>query len=173
MVHFDSVSIIVVSTISRCETVTPCPIRMNCSIDYKAPGLEASLDAVPSGIDVYFDNVGGSLLDAVLPRMAHYGRVAVSGLLSSYGVDEPSSLQRFDQVLMRRLTISGLFSPDFMHRGAQINQVLRRWLDDGRLKMRFDVSVGLEHVLTAYGKLFDGRNIGKVLVQLDRSQSFI
>ena len=148
-------------------------LRLDGAIDYKAPGLQASLEAIPGGIDVYFDNVGGSLLDAVLPRMAHYGRVAISGLLSSYGVDAPSSLQRFDQVLMRRLTISGVFSPDFMHRGGQINHVLRRWLDDGRLKMRFDVTTGLEHVLTAYGKLFDGGNIGKVLVELEHSRSFM
>lgn len=143
-------------------------LKLDGAIDYKSPGLEAALDAITGGIDVYFDNVGGPLLDTVLPRMAHYGRVAVSGLMATYASDAPSPLKRFDQVLMRRLTISGLFSPDFMSRGEQINRVMRRWTDDGRLKMRFDMTYGLEHILSAYGKLFDGSNIGKVLVALKK-----
>jgi NADPH-dependent curcumin reductase CurA len=141
-------------------------LKLDGAIDYKAPGLDEALDAIDGGIDVYFDNVGGPLLDVVLPRMAHYGRVAVSGLLATYSSDAPAPLERFDQVLMRRLTISGLFSPDFMSRGEQINRIMRRWTEDGRLRMRFDMTYGLEHVLSAYGKLFDGANIGKVLVAL-------
>ena len=141
-------------------------LKLDGAIDYKVPGLDAALDAIDGGIDVYFDNVGGPLLDAVLPRMAHYGRVAVSGLMSTYAEQAPAPLKRFDQVLVRRLTISGLFSPDFMSRGEQINRVMRRWAEDGRLKMRFDMTYGLEHILSAYGKLFDGGNIGKVLVAL-------
>jgi NADPH-dependent curcumin reductase CurA len=141
-------------------------LKLDGAIDYKAPGLDEALDAIDGGIDVYFDNVGGPLLDAVLPRMAHYGRVAVSGLLATYAADGPAPLKRFDQVLMRRLTISGLFSPDFMGRGEQINRIMRRWTEDGRLRMRFDMTYGLERVLFAYGKLFDGANIGKVLVAL-------
>jgi NADPH-dependent curcumin reductase CurA len=142
-------------------------VGLDDAIDYKAPDLEARLDAL-GGINVYFDNVGGALLDTVLPRMAHYGRVAVSGLMATYAADVPTPLRRFDQVLMRRLTVSGVFSPDFMSRGTEINRVLRRWVDDGRLKMRFDLTYGLEHMLSAYGKLFKGGNIGKVLVALKR-----
>jgi NADPH-dependent curcumin reductase CurA len=141
-------------------------LKLDGAIDYKGSGLEAALDAIEGGIDVYFDNVGGPLLDVVLPRMAHYGRVAVSGLVATYAADSPAPLLRFDQVLMRRLTISGLFSPDFMNRGEQINRVMRRWTDDGRLRMHFDMTYGLEHILAAYAKLFDGANIGKVLVAL-------
>jgi NADPH-dependent curcumin reductase CurA len=141
-------------------------LELDGAIDYKAAGLDARLDAIEGGVDVYFDNVGGPLLDAVLPRMAHYGRVALSGLMATYASDSSAPLQRFDQVLMRRLTISGLFSPDFMHRGDEINRVMRRWTEDGRLRMRFDMTYGLEHTLSAYGKLFDGGNIGKVLVAL-------
>jgi NADPH-dependent curcumin reductase CurA len=143
-------------------------LGLDGALDYKAPGLEAALDAIDGGVDVYFDNVGGPLLDTVLPRMAHYGRIAVSGLMATYSADAPAPLKRFDQVLMRRLTISGLFSPDFMHRGEQINRIMRRWTEEGRLKMRFDVTYGLEHILSAYGKLFNGGNIGKVLVALKR-----
>lgn len=142
-------------------------LRLDAAMDYKAPGFEAALEAITGQVNVYFDNVGGPILDAVLPRMAHYGRVAVCGLMSAYPVDSPTILKHFDQVLMRRLTVSGFFSPDFMDRGEQINRIMRRWLDEGRIKMRFDMTAGLENILAAYGKLFDGGNIGKVLVALN------
>ena len=144
-------------------------LKLDGAIDYKDPGLDTALASIPGGINVYFDNVGGPLLDAVLPHMAHYGRVAISGLLADYAQEAPSGLKRFDQVLMRRLIIAGLFSPDFMHRGAELNGKLLRWIDDRRLKMYFDVTPGLENILTAYAKLFTGGNIGKVLVDLRAS----
>jgi NADPH-dependent curcumin reductase CurA len=143
-------------------------VGLDDAIDYKSADFEAQLDAIVGGIDVYFDNVGGALLDSVLLRMAHYGRVALSGLMATYSADTPTPLARFDQVLMRRLTISGVFSPDFTHRGEELNRRLRRWVDQGRLKMRFDMNYGLENILAAYGKLFVGGNIGKVLVALKR-----
>jgi NADPH-dependent curcumin reductase CurA len=106
-------------------------------------------------------------LDAVLPNMAHYGRIALCGLMSGYGLDVPSAgPARFDQILMRRLTITGFFSPDFSARGDDINRVMRGWMDDGAVRMTFDETVGLENLLEAYAKLFNGGNIGKVIVDL-------
>jgi NADPH-dependent curcumin reductase CurA len=138
------------------------------AIDYKAGNVEQALAAL-APIHVYFDNVGGPLLDAVLPNLAHNGRVAVCGLVATYASDEPTAgPRRFDQVLMRRLTIKGFFAPDWLHRGDEINQLLRPWLHDGRITLRFDMSEGLESVPDAYRKLFTGANIGKVLVDLRR-----
>jgi len=138
------------------------------AIDYKAPNLESRLAAIPGGIEVYFDNVGGPLLDTVLPYMAHYGRVAISGLISGYSTDDPVPLKRFDQVLMRRLTISGVFTPDYVSRAEYYDRVLRRWFDQGRLRMHFDMTTGLGRMLEAYGKLFTGGNLGKVILAIDR-----
>ena len=136
------------------------------AIDYKAGNVERALAAL-APIHVYFDNVGGPLLDAVLPNLAHNGRVAVCGLVATYAADEPTAgPRRFDQVLMRRLTIKGFFAPDWLHRGDEINQLLRPWLHDGRITLHFDMSDGLESVPDAYRKLFTGANIGKVLVRL-------
>lgn len=143
-------------------------LALHGTLDYKAAELEARLAAIPGGIEVYFDNVGGPLLDAVLPHMARYGRVALSGLISGYSSEGPVPLRRFDQVLMRRLTISGVFTPDYMHRAEQISRTLRRWFDEGRLKMQFDMTRGLGRMLDAYAKLFTGGNVGKVLVEVDR-----
>jgi len=143
-------------------------LELDGAIDYKTVNVGEALAAIPSGIHVYFDNVGGPLLDAVLPNMAHYGRIAVCGLLATYAADAPTpGPARFDQVLMRRLSISGFFSPDFAHRSEEINALMRDWLDRGRIRMEFDVTNGLDNVLDAYGKLFSGRNLGKVLVALD------
>lgn len=136
------------------------------AVDYKAADVGAQLDAV-NGFDVYFDNVGGALLDAVLTRMNHYGRIAVCGLLADYSSGSRTAPKEFDQVLMRRLRIEGFFSPDFMHEGPALTQRLRAWHEAGALVMPYDVTQGLENTLTAYAKLFTGGNIGKVIVELD------
>lgn len=136
------------------------------AIDYKADDVDAQLDRA-EGFDVYFDNVGGPLLDQVLTRMNHYGRIAVCGLLADYTSGTRTAPAEYDQVLMRRLRIEGFFSPDFMHEGPVLTQRLRAWTDAGDLVMPYDVTIGLENTLTAYAKLFTGANIGKAIVELD------
>jgi NADPH-dependent curcumin reductase CurA len=137
------------------------------AVDYKAGDLSAQLD-VAGGFDVYFDNVGGALLDEVLTRMNHYGRVALCGLLADYTSATRTAPKEFDQVLMRRLRIEGFFSPDFMHEGPALTERLRAWHEAGELQMPYDVTRGLENTLAAYARLFTGGNIGKVIVELDQ-----
>ncbi|GAA4621767.1 NADP-dependent oxidoreductase [Actinoallomurus vinaceus] len=121
----------------------------------------------PDGIDLYFDNVGGEILDAALENMALFGRVAICGLLTSYGEEGPiPGPYKFDQVLMKRLNFTGFFSPDFYHRGPDVNRRLRPWYEAGDLRMTFDVTDGLENTLTAYSRLLSGAKIGKSLVRL-------
>lgn len=141
-------------------------LKIAGAIDYKAGDLETQLDAA-GGFDVYFDNVGGKLLDAVLLRMNHYGRIAVCGLVADYAAGTRTAPKEFDQVLMRRLRVEGFFSPDFMHEGESLTARLRAWYEAGALTMPYDVTRGLEHTLVAYGKLFAGANIGKVIVELE------
>lgn len=136
------------------------------AVDYKSADVAAQLDAA-GGFDVYFDNVGGPLLDTVLTRMNHYGRIAVCGLLADYTSGTRTAPREFDQVLMRRLRIDGFFSPDFMHEGPALTRRLREWSESGDLVMPYDVTRGLENTLTAYAKLFTGGNIGKVIVELE------
>ena len=136
------------------------------AIDYKTMDVGAQLDAA-WGFDVYFDNVGGPLLDQVLTRMNHYGRIALCGLLADYSASARTTPREFDQVLMRRLRIEGFFSPDFMHEGPALTRRLREWTESGALVMPYDVTRGLENTLGAYAKLFTGGNIGKVIVELE------
>lgn len=137
------------------------------AIDYKNDDIAAELAKVDGGINAYFDNVGGPILDAVLPNMAHYGRVAICGLLAQYkGDGRGQGPENFDQILMKRLRIEGFFCPDFMDQGDKLTAQLKEWLDQGLIDTPFDVTDGVENVLSAYDKLFSGGNIGKVLVKL-------
>ena len=141
-------------------------VGIDGAIDYKAGDIGEQLDAI-GGIDVYFDNVGGPILDSVLTRMNHYGRVAVCGLVSDYSSGVRTAPKEFDQVLMRRLRIEGFFSPDFMDQGERLTAQLKEWVDAKALAMPYSVTRGLENTLSAYEKLFTGGNIGKVIVELE------
>jgi NADPH-dependent curcumin reductase CurA len=137
------------------------------AIDYKKEDIAAALAKVEGGINAYFDNVGGPILDAVLPNMALYGRIALCGLLAQYeGDGRGRGPEQFDQILMKRLRIEGFFSPDFADQGERLTAELKQWLDQGLVDTPFDVTEGMENVLTAYEKLFTGGNIGKVLVKI-------
>ena len=142
-------------------------LGVDMAIDYKSENVEARLAAVDGGIHAYFDNVGGPLLDAVLPNMAHYGRVAVCGMVAAYDNDAPlPGPARFDQVLMRRLRIEGFFIPDFLHRGAEFLPTLREWVEAGTLTVNLDETQGLENTLIAYDRMLSGKAIGKVIVKV-------
>jgi hypothetical protein len=137
------------------------------AIDYKSGGVREALSAA-GGIDVYFDNVGGPLLDEVLVNMNHYGRVAVCGLVADYNSGTRTSPREFDQVLMRRLRIEGFFSPDFMHHGPELTERLRGWYEASQLDLPYDVTRGLENTLVAYDRMLSGKNLGKVIVELEQ-----
>ncbi|EQB16875.1 NADP-dependent oxidoreductase [Novosphingobium lindaniclasticum] len=142
-------------------------LGVDMAIDYRSENVEARLAMCEGGIGAFFDNVGGPILDAVLPNMAHYGRVAICGMVAGY--DNDASMPgpaRFDQILMRRLRVEGFFIPDFLERGAEFAPVLREWLDEGKLMVRFDETQGIENVLVAYERMLTGKNIGKVVVRV-------
>ena len=142
-------------------------IGAEIAIDYRNQDVARELARIDGGVHGFFDNVGGPLLDAVLPNMALYGRVAVCGMVAAYDNDAPlPGPARFDQVLMRRLRIEGFFIPDFLQRGAEFMPRLQQWLEEGRLAMRFAEYVGIENTLEAYGAMLAGRHIGKVIVGL-------
>ncbi|WP_379545262.1 NADP-dependent oxidoreductase [Qipengyuania sp. DSG2-2] len=138
------------------------------AFDYRSDDLSGKLASIEGGIDVYFDNVGGAILEAVLDNMALYGRVAVCGLIAEYTDPARGGPANFDQILMKRLRVEGFFSPDFMANGPELTQRLKGWVAQGKLSLPFDVTPGLENTLDAYAKLFTGGNVGKVLVELEK-----
>lgn len=137
------------------------------AINYKTQDVAAEIAKVEGGINVYFENVGGALLDAALPNMAHYGRIGICGLIEGYtsdaGLPGPA---RFDQILMKRLTVKGIFLPDFLIEGRDYYPPLKAWYDAGKLELGFDETKGIDHVLDAFTRLMTGKNTGKVIVWL-------
>lgn len=142
-------------------------LGIDTAINYRTQDVAAELARVEGGINAYFENVGGALLDAALPNMAMHGRIGICGLIEGYttetGAPGPA---RFDQVLMKRLTIRGIFLPDFMAEGRDYYPPLRAMYDAGQLVGEFDETRGIEHVLDAFTRLMTGRNTGKVIVAL-------
>jgi NADPH-dependent curcumin reductase CurA len=142
-------------------------LGVDMAIDYRAHDVAAELAKVEGGINFFFDNVGGDMLDAAFPNMAHYGRIAICGMVSAYDRDSAApGPARFDQILMRRLRVEGFFIPDFLERGAEFAPVLHSWMDEGKLATHFDETRGIDNVLVAYDRMLSGKGMGKVIVDL-------
>jgi NADPH-dependent curcumin reductase CurA len=124
-------------------------------------------DAAPDGIDVYYDNVGGDHLEAAIGRLREHGRVAVCGMISQYNNTEPSPGPRnLTQLITNRLTIRGFLVGDHLHLTGEFAERMGAWLTDGDVTVRETVANGLDSAVDAFLGLFEGDNIGKMLVQL-------
>ena len=135
-------------------------------IDYKAGKLyEDLLEATPKGIDGYFDNVGGVVLDNVLRRMNAFGRLAICGLISSYN-GEPMSVTNFRSVLVNRLKVEGFIVSEHMQHWPAALVELGSLVGTGKLKFRETVAQGLAAAPQAFGGMLAGKNIGKQVVKL-------
>ena len=135
-------------------------------IDYKSEDVHASLgDKAPDGVDVYFDNVGGDMLDAVLDHIREKARVVICGAISQYnntdGVQGPSLYLRLAE---RDATMLGFAVTYFHERFEEAQQQLAEWLKEGKLKAPEHVEHGVENLHATMSKLFDGSHIGKLLL---------
>lgn len=136
-------------------------------VDYKAADFAARLArAVPQGVDVYFDNVGGPILDAVLPRMNNFGRIPLCGLVSQYNAAEPYGVKNLREVFNRRITLRGFVLSDHKDQFATATQALIDAYAAGRLKHRETVTEGLENAPRAFIDMLQGAHFGKQLVRL-------
>jgi NADPH-dependent curcumin reductase len=137
-------------------------------IDYRRDDLGDALKAAcPDGVDVYFDNVGGVVSDAVFRRLALGARVAVCGLISQYNLAEPELAPRnLGFFIVKRVRMQGFLVTDYAHRFPAVLRQLGRWVADGSLRYREDVVEGLEHAPQAFIGLMRGENRGKLLVKL-------
>jgi NADPH-dependent curcumin reductase CurA len=140
----------------------------DAGIDYKADDVNARLkEACPSGVDVYFDNVGGALSETIFRRLALGARVAVCGQVSQYNLAEPELAPRnLGFLIVFRARLEGFLIYDYAHRYPEGLARLGRWLADGRLRYREDVTEGLENAPRAFIGMLRGENRGKTLVKL-------
>jgi len=142
--------------------------RFAAVIDYKQEDVAARLrELCPGGIDVYFDNVGGDILDAALGQLAMRGRVVLCGAISTYNDAElRPGPKNYLNLLIKRGRMEGFIVLDYMARAAEAVMALYGWVRSGELKDRVDVMVGLENAPKALRRLFTGENIGKQLLRI-------
>lgn len=141
----------------------------DAALDYKAGGLRRALrDAAPDGVNVYFDNVGGDVFEAVLFNMANHGRIACCGAVSQYDGSAPPHGPRGipGLIVTKRLTLQGFVVMDYAAQNAAALAELKGWVDNGKLKVPEDVVEGLENLPDALIGLLAGENIGKRMVKV-------
>ena len=141
-------------------------LGFDAAVDYKrADWREQLAAATPDGIDVNFENVGGEIMEAVMARMNLFSRMPLCGMISGYNTGEPMRGD-FSPILMRRIELRGFIVIDFMEKFAEGAMQLAQWVVEGKLKHRETIVDGLENAPVAVNKLFDGGNIGKLVVKL-------
>ncbi|NBA96821.1 NADP-dependent oxidoreductase [Pseudomonas sp. R5(2019)] len=148
-------------------------LGFDACVDHKSPSLAEDLaSACENGIDIYFENVGGKVFDAVLPLLNTKARIPVCGLIAQYnathlpeGPDRLALLQR--TILTKRLRMQGfIVFDDYGDRHQEFYAAMAPWVRDGKVKFREDVVEGLEHAPDAFIGLLEGRNFGKLVVKV-------
>jgi NADPH-dependent curcumin reductase CurA len=151
----------------KCRYLTDV-LKLDAAIDYKRERVPVRLaETCPDGIDVFFDNVGGEILDDALARLALRGRVVICGAISRYGERAPPPGPRnYLSLLVQRGRMEGFIVLDYMPRAAEAVAALSGWMRDGRLVDRVDVQHGLENAPAALARVFTGENAGKQLLRI-------
>ena len=141
-------------------------VGLNAVINYKAQPLAKALaEAMPKGIDVYFENVGGAHLDAALPRMNLHGRIPVCGMISTYNGGGEGVRNLFN-LIYGRVRMEGFVASDFGHLNEAFVSDMTTWLKDGRIKYQETILKGIERAPESLIGLFEGRNTGKMLIKV-------
>jgi len=144
-------------------------LGFDAAINYHtSANLQESIrEACPNGVDVYFDNVGGEVLDATLMTLNKNARIVFCGAISSYNSQQPvPGPYNFWQILVRTVTLEGFLVSDYFDRFPEAIAQVRQWLDEGKVVFREQVVDGLEHCLDTFNLLFEGANNGKLIVRL-------
>ena len=150
----------------KCRVVVE-DFGFDACIDYRAGELPAALkEYCPRGVDVYFDNVGGPILDAVLGRLAHKARIVLCGVISSYLTGEHPGPANYVNLLAKTALMQGFNALEQWGRFEEAFVALRQWEHEGRLVHRETVFEGIESCVDALNGLFTGANIGKMLVKV-------
>ena len=151
----------------KCRYITD-ELGFDAAIDYKAEEIYGALQKhCPKGIDVYFDNVGGEILDAVLSRLARGARIVICGAISQYNNTGPiQGPKNYLSLLVNRATMKGMLVMDYQPRFPQAIREMAGWMAQGRVKSREHIVDGLEKFPEAFLMLFTGANFGKLELKL-------
>jgi len=143
-------------------------LGLDGAINHRTDDLPARLrELCPKRVDVFFDNTGGPILDAVLGRLADHARVVLCGAISSYNDrHKPPGPPNYLNLIARRARMQGFIAWDHWGRWAEITEILGGWVADGRLKGRSHIFEGLESAPHALNAMFTGENIGKIVIRV-------
>jgi NADPH-dependent curcumin reductase CurA len=151
---------------AKCDHVVNF-LGFDACVDYRSPTFAEDLRAaVPGGIDVYFENVGGVVFDTVLSMLNHSARVPLCGLVSHYNKDEPITLHHWGQMLTQLVRIQAFRVSDYLPRMDEAMGDMKRWYLEGRLKYHESVTHGIENAPAAFVDMLTGATPGKKLVKL-------
>ncbi len=144
-------------------------LGFDAAIDYKTEDVRRALrEAAPDGVDVYFDNVGGEILDAVLTRLARGARIVICGAVSQYNASEVRGPANYLSLLVARASMIGMVVFDYAPRFGEAAAEIAGWMQEGRLISREDVVNG---AVSAFPdtllKLFNGENVGKLVLRIE------
>jgi NADPH-dependent curcumin reductase CurA len=151
----------------KCRYLTT-ELGFDAAIDYKSEDVKKALrQQCPKGVDVYFDNVGGDILDIVLTQLARHARIVICGAISQYnsttGMKGPAN---YMSLLVNRASMTGMVVFDYADRYAEAGREMAGWIAAGKLKTREDVVKGLETFPETLLKLFKGENFGKLVLEV-------
>ena len=152
---------------AKCDWVVQ-ELGFDACIDYKAGDVKAGLkEHCPRGVDIYFDNVGGDILDAVLARLARGARIVICGAISQYNnTGAVQGPKNYLSLLVNRARMQGIVVFDYADRYPLAVAELAGYLKDGRMKSKEDVVTGLDTFPEALTRLFTGQNFGKLVLQV-------
>jgi len=137
------------------------------AIDYRSEDVgERLAQLCPKGVDVYFDNVGGPILDEILRRINMHARIVLCGAISQYNSKVPYALKNSINLVARRARMEGFLVFDYQERYPEAIQAISEWSREGRLKHKEDIAVGLENAPKTLIRLFNGENFGKQLLKI-------
>jgi len=149
-------------------------LGFDACIDHKADNFAQQLEqACDNGIDVYYENVGGKVFDAVLPLLNTSARVPVCGLVSQYNATSlPEGPDRLGmlmgQILSKRIKMQGfIIFDDYGHRYDEFATAMQQWLQDGKIQYREHMVEGIENTITAFNDMISGKNFGKTVVKIN------
>ena len=122
----------------------------------------------PDGIDIYFDNVGGKILDAVLPNMRFNGTIIECGMTSQYTLDKPEAIKNLENVVWKRLNIKAIIVDYYYHLFPKLQNFIIPLMKEGKIVYMEDIDEGIESCPSALVGLFHGSNLGRKIVAVAR-----
>ncbi len=142
-------------------------LGFDVAIDYKNEDVNKSLkQACPEGIDVYFDNVGGDILEAALRRLRRHARIPICGAISQYNSTEMKGPANYLSILVNRARMEGFLVMDYAKKFGQASREMGMWMAQGQLKSKEDIYEGIENFHETFLRLFSGDKLGKLVLDV-------